>query len=81
MEGSLNGGVSSVDISKIPDHSFNSPIGFSFTNGAGGREVRLFPILICVLKLTCSGISVDPPIVFVIRMVSDHVQELQPIDL
>ncbi|KIM79149.1 hypothetical protein PILCRDRAFT_823728 [Piloderma croceum F 1598] len=38
LEGTLNNGYSSVDISKIPPHSFNSPLAFSYTNGAGGRS-------------------------------------------
>ncbi|KAF7973264.1 hypothetical protein HWV62_15695 [Athelia sp. TMB] len=38
LEGTLNGGYSSVDISRISPHGFNAPLGFSYTNGAGGKE-------------------------------------------
>ncbi|KZP16081.1 hypothetical protein FIBSPDRAFT_934811 [Athelia psychrophila] len=37
VEGTLNGGFSSVDISDIAPHAINVPTAFSYTNGAGGK--------------------------------------------
>jgi hypothetical protein len=75
VEGTLNGGFSSVDISKIPPHSFNSALGFSYTNGAGGRSVRQHLILLyCRLMSPCH--SVIHPNVSATTMVST-VSELQ----
>ncbi|KZP26462.1 hypothetical protein FIBSPDRAFT_887252 [Athelia psychrophila] len=37
VEGTLNDGYSSVDISLISPHEINVPTGFSYTDGAGGK--------------------------------------------
>ncbi|KAF7982188.1 hypothetical protein HWV62_29977 [Athelia sp. TMB] len=37
LEGTLDDGYSSVDISMISPHAFNVPLSFSFTDGSGGR--------------------------------------------
>jgi hypothetical protein len=59
VEGTLNGGYSSVDISKIPPHSFDSPLAFSYTDGAGGRAVRRYLVLYYIIGVSCSFIIVQ----------------------
>lgn len=38
VEGTLNNGYSSVDISLISPHKINVPTSFSYTDGAGGKS-------------------------------------------
>ncbi|KZP11418.1 hypothetical protein FIBSPDRAFT_962287 [Athelia psychrophila] len=38
VEGTLNGGYSDVDISRIPPNTFNVAASFSYTDGDGGKS-------------------------------------------
>lgn len=42
VEATLNGGFSSVDISRIPPHAYNSPLSFAYNDGKPGRAVSIF---------------------------------------
>jgi len=61
VEGTLNSGFSSVDISRIPSHKFNSPLSFSYTDGVAGRSVRQYLVLLYWRLMFPCHSAIQPP--------------------